>query len=66
MVEYHVISHIDVYNMYGLQAEDEENDRVVGTSLKMKNRKVNIIFSDFRVKEKYQRKITMARSIVKE
>jgi len=51
--------------LYGLQAGDEENDRV-GTSLKMKNRKVNIIFSDFRVKEKYQRKITTAGSIVKE
>jgi len=56
---------MDVY-VYGLQAgDDEENDRVC-TSLKMKNRKVNIIFSDFQVKEKYQRKITTAGSIVKE
>jgi len=49
-VEYHIIILIDVY-LYGLQIGDEENDRV-GTSLKMKNHKVNIIFSGFGVKEK--------------
>lgn len=45
-----------------LQAGGEENDGV-GTSLKMKNRKVNIIFSDFWVKGKYQTKITTNGSI---
>lgn len=64
IVEYHIIILIDVH-LYGLKIRDEENDRV-GTSLKMKNHKVNIIFSGFGVKEKYKRKITTTGSIVKE